>query len=849
MLRLRTLGRLELEGAPVPAAQALLQGPKRVGLLVYLACAQPAGLKRRDTLLALFWPELDESRARHALRNTLHSLRSTLGADLFSSAGAEAVGIPEGMLSSDVAEFAEALAHDRLEEAVALYEGDFLTGFFVPESREFEEWLEGERQRLRRAYRLTLERLAEAAGARQEWTRAIQWWQRLAEAEPQNGRVTLRLMEAMIAGGDRTGALHQAQRHAEVLRKEFEADPDADVVALAERLKIEPGTPARDPVLPARESAPAPRVRETASHLAERAGSGRVRSGLVWAGVLGLVVLVGVLALVRKRGSDEPVLDPQRVVIAPFENRTGDSTLDPAGTMAADWIIQGLLRTALVDVTTATATLVSSERVEAQARAESGLDPIHALAEETGAGLVVSGAYYRQGDSLLFQARITDARRRAVIRTLEPISAPAARPLVGIEYLRQRLLAALAPLLDPRLVAEGRVSSQPPSYEAYRAYAEGMEQMIASKWRASLAHFEEAVALDSSYLLPLLLIAVAHENLYEHAQADSIARVLDRSRDHLGAYDRALLDMLKAWLTGDPVARYTTARRAAAIAPGSLPNVQWGIEALHLNRPREAIRILNAIDPTRGEVRGWIGYWHGLTIAYHMLGEHETELATAKRAAQVVPERPFWLLEAARALGAMGRIDELNAVANQALVTASRDTGTVRVLRTFAFGADELREHGHAAAARDLVDRAVAWQASRPDEEQARARRVLLEMYYGAGRNSEARALVEQLVKEDPDDLEYQAVVGGLAARRGDSVEARRVEDWLGVQQRPYVHAYNVYLEACIEAELKHPDRAVALLHAAFGKGGADPVSAHLDVCFDPIRGDSAFAALLRPAG
>jgi DNA-binding SARP family transcriptional activator len=76
MLHLRTLGQLDLDGSSLPDAQAVLRGAKRAGLLVYLARAQPRGLKRRDILLALFWPELDEARARHALRNTLHSLRT-----------------------------------------------------------------------------------------------------------------------------------------------------------------------------------------------------------------------------------------------------------------------------------------------------------------------------------------------------------------------------------------------------------------------------------------------------------------------------------------------------------------------------------------------------------------------------------------------------------------------------------------------------------------------------------------------------------------------------------------------------------------------------------------------------
>ena len=60
-------------------AEDVLHQPKRLALLVYLAMAEPRGFHRRDSLLALFWPELPEKRARNALNKTLHFLRSHLG--------------------------------------------------------------------------------------------------------------------------------------------------------------------------------------------------------------------------------------------------------------------------------------------------------------------------------------------------------------------------------------------------------------------------------------------------------------------------------------------------------------------------------------------------------------------------------------------------------------------------------------------------------------------------------------------------------------------------------------------------------------------------------------------------
>ena len=93
MFRLRTLGPVELEGASGPQADAVTRAPKLLALLVFLAVDSPRGFKRRDVLAALLWPELDQQRARHALRNTLHELRKALDDGVLSSRGSEEVGL------------------------------------------------------------------------------------------------------------------------------------------------------------------------------------------------------------------------------------------------------------------------------------------------------------------------------------------------------------------------------------------------------------------------------------------------------------------------------------------------------------------------------------------------------------------------------------------------------------------------------------------------------------------------------------------------------------------------------------------------------------------------------------
>src|SRR5882672_6141033 len=151
-IRLRTLGTLALAGSDKQGLKALVSQPKRAVLLVYLTVARPKGLHRRDTLLALLWPESDQARARHALSQLVYQLRRTLGAQTIISEGDEAMGVDHAAVWCDVHAFEEAVAARRWADALELYHGDFLAGVHVSDGApELEDWIVAERQRVRRA--------------------------------------------------------------------------------------------------------------------------------------------------------------------------------------------------------------------------------------------------------------------------------------------------------------------------------------------------------------------------------------------------------------------------------------------------------------------------------------------------------------------------------------------------------------------------------------------------------------------------------------------------------------------------------------------------------------------------
>src|SRR5258705_94352 len=59
MIRFRTLGGLELSDSQGRDLHGLLSKPKRLALLAYLASHNHHASRRRDSVVALFWPDMD----------------------------------------------------------------------------------------------------------------------------------------------------------------------------------------------------------------------------------------------------------------------------------------------------------------------------------------------------------------------------------------------------------------------------------------------------------------------------------------------------------------------------------------------------------------------------------------------------------------------------------------------------------------------------------------------------------------------------------------------------------------------------------------------------------------------
>src|SRR5262245_48921955 len=139
-LKIKLLGtpQVEIDNTPVN-----FQRRKTLALLIYLAVTRQP--HTRDTLATLLWPDYPQANARTSLRQSVNELKSALGEDWLES-DRELVALHTDQDAwVDAQQFQQKLIESQanppaLAEAVALYQGNFVTGFTLPDSPDFDEW-------------------------------------------------------------------------------------------------------------------------------------------------------------------------------------------------------------------------------------------------------------------------------------------------------------------------------------------------------------------------------------------------------------------------------------------------------------------------------------------------------------------------------------------------------------------------------------------------------------------------------------------------------------------------------------------------------------------------------------
>ena len=512
-MRLFTFGRLAVE-----AAEGLVDGgprPRRLALLAILAARGERG-QTRERVLAILWPETTDARGRHALSQTLYALRQDLNREVVRAPTGDVLALDPAVISSDIEDFRAAVAAGDWPRAAALYAGPFAAGFTLSEAPGFEDWLEDERRRLAREGHRALVAVAEQAEAAGDLERALPHWRRLASAETLNTRHAVGYIRTLSGMGNRHAALLHAQAHSDLIRRELNVDPDPDLRALLNQLRVSPPGP------------PTPRTTDSIAPARRRF------TGAFAARVLGVVLVAGVAwrLMAGRDPSSLPVL-----AVGVLRDR---ATEDSAG---ASGVLRDMLSTNLARVSRLE--ILAPTRLPNALPKDAGStgQVLTSAALQAGATEILEGDVSPVPDGLRLDLRRVDLRRGRVRRGYVITAAD-----------RWALIDSATVVLTRDLDLVGPASSVADvttrSALAYRLYEEGLRAFYQADWRTSGRLFRSALAEDTTFALAAIYAWYSAESAGKDNLEPMILRLADRAPDR----ERMLVRVVLATMHSDPPA-------------------------------------------------------------------------------------------------------------------------------------------------------------------------------------------------------------------------------------------------------------------------------------------------------
>ncbi len=252
--------RLERNGRLMP-----INRRKLIALLAYLAVTNQT--HTRDTLATLFWPNSEPQRAYGSLRRCLSLAKEAVDADNLRITHQLVGWQPEAPLWLDVAEFRRCLdavkshqhASDvlcadclrQLARAADLYQADFLAGFSLPDTPQFDDWQFWQAQTLHHDYAWMLSQLVAHHASQSQTDTALDYAHRWVNADPLHEPAQQQLIQLFAATGQHAAALRQYEQFAYTLQKESDATPQPATTQLYRQLQTPvPRTSSRLVLLP-----------------------------------------------------------------------------------------------------------------------------------------------------------------------------------------------------------------------------------------------------------------------------------------------------------------------------------------------------------------------------------------------------------------------------------------------------------------------------------------------------------------------------------------------------------------------------------------------------------------------
>lgn len=682
MYSLSLLGCPTISGPSGPVTGRATQ-PRRMAVLAVLGCECPDAVTRAK-LAGLLWRDVPEESARRALSDVLYDLRQALGEEAVAGAGAN-LRLNADRVSCDAAIFRRALDEDRPDDAVELYEGPFLDGFYVSGAPAFEKWTDTRRRTFAEEYARALRFLAESAERSGDPVAAARCWRRLASHDPLNSRVALACVRALRAAGDPAGALRHADEHRRRLQSELGMEPSPELEALAEDLRTgsvippgskgsagragdaegdtereapgrpETGTPGSEAggEAPAPRTPPGPMAEGPSRRRRPEDAEAVARFGRRPWSLAAAVTLLALLATAwlatpslfdrdagRASSAASGPVETPRVVMADWRDGVDDPGLVGA---LRELLRLDLARSPSLRPVDPSAVRSALRRMEEAPGARIGPGLARRVARREGAELVLAGTVHRLGRGYVLTGEVLRARdgeRLAAARETAPDSTGM---LEAAERLSSELRVDLGEAADA-VEREPRLASvTTASLPALRRYTGAVHAFDEGDRERGVALLEEALEFDPDFANAHGFLSAALHNLrWQHTRAMEELRRTYELRDRLPFRERMIrVAQYHRRLTGD----LDAAARALRALLDREPEMTIALNVLgnvydDMRRPERAAALYRralAVDSTG--VEAW-SPWANLVLVLVGEGQFDGARRTLREARARVGDHP-----------------------------------------------------------------------------------------------------------------------------------------------------------------------------------------------------------------
>ncbi|MEZ4833759.1 MAG: BTAD domain-containing putative transcriptional regulator [Caldilineaceae bacterium] len=252
-LQIQLLGSfaVKLDDQPIHS----FRSAKARALLAFLA-AQPEREHPRAAMATLLWGDLPDAAAKTNLRVELSNLKKLLGDHPGLVITRNTVRVDSLLVTVDAVNFHErvsallALPAEtqatqlyRLSAALDDYGGDFLVGFHLDDSPDFDDWQRTTREHLHELMMQALETLQIRHAEQARWDELAEAARRQLAAQPWHEPAHRRLIQALAAQGKTQAALAQYESCRAVLAAELGVEPSAETADLVARLRGDTSSP------------------------------------------------------------------------------------------------------------------------------------------------------------------------------------------------------------------------------------------------------------------------------------------------------------------------------------------------------------------------------------------------------------------------------------------------------------------------------------------------------------------------------------------------------------------------------------------------------------------------------